>query len=290
MGFARSKNRRRIDAERTTQELKATATRVGPLLAKMFLSIAATAAVGAGGWYGWQWARTSPVFALKQISVTGNQRASQPELVKLAGLSAGQNLFVLDTGAAERALRAHPWIKQAKVQRRLPSSLEVSVVEHVPVALVGLGELYLLDQSGEPFKRLQAGDGDDLPLVSGVTREEYAAQPQETAERFLRAIEAAGIYAASATGRQLALSEVRLAGQELSLVLADGAEVRLGAGDPAEAIGRLSRVRAELSRRGLVARTVHLDNRVRRGWVAVSAEPAGEKLSTLGSERRGSVQ
>jgi len=55
-------------------------------------------------------------------------------------------------------MAAHPWVDQVHVARRFPRSLAVSVKEHDPVALVALGDLYLVDSDGRPFKKIQAGD------------------------------------------------------------------------------------------------------------------------------------
>jgi len=143
-----------------------------------------------------------------------------------------------------------------------------------------LGELYVLDEEGEPFKRVTPGDGLDLPLVTGVDREGYVADPAAARERFRTALAVARAYAEQSPGKAERLSEVRLVARDVTLVAASGQEVRLGEGDSEVKLQRLARVRRELGARGLAAEIIHLDNRARPGWVAV-------KLSNSASERSG---
>jgi cell division protein FtsQ len=277
MAFTRSRNRRRQDAAQQKEAVKSAVRVHGAGLLKALLLTALTVAAVWGGVELRRWALTSPRFLLKETSFTGLQRASPGELLKLSGLTVGQNLWSLDVEALERAMRTHPWVRSVELSRRFPSSVSVEVGEHVPVALAVLGDLYLLNDEGEPFKRLQPGDRLDLPLVTGVEREVYIADEAGVRSRLRRALAVVEAYGASGRER---LSEVRVSPEGLVMVLADGMEVRLGEGETEAKLERLSRVRAELRARGLSAEVIHLDNRARPGWVAV-------KLSGSVSERNG---
>ncbi|HYX91543.1 MAG TPA: cell division protein FtsQ/DivIB, partial [Myxococcaceae bacterium] len=165
----------------------------------------------------------------------------------------------------------------AEATRHFPSAVSVRVVEHEPAALVALSDLYLLDREGEPFRRLQPGDAVDLPLVTGVSRESYMQDPAAAADSFRRALAALDAFARVEKGERI--SEIHVEARGLTFFTASGTELRWGDGPSPERLARLARVRAELARRGLSAEVIHLENRVRPGWVAV-------KLSTPPSERR----
>jgi cell division protein FtsQ len=156
----------------------------------------------------------------------------------------------------------------------------VEVAEHVPVALVVLNDLYLLNEDGKPFKRLQPEDGLDLPLVTGVDREAYLADGAKAHESLLKALAMVAAYTSERSGKSERLSEVRVAGDGLVLMLSDGTQVRMGEGATEEKLQRLGRVREGLKGKGLSAEVIHLDNRARPGWVAV-------KISSPVSERNG---
>ncbi|MBZ4394801.1 FtsQ-type POTRA domain-containing protein [Myxococcus sp. MISCRS1] len=281
MAFGRSKNRRRQDSAQRNEAVKSAVRSKGPGVVKVLALTLTTGLLVWGGVETRKWALSSPRFELAAVSFTGLERASRVELLRLAALTKGQNLWTLDTGALERAMRQHPWVKKVEVTRRFPNRVSVQVSEHVPEALAVLGELYVLDEEGEPFKRVTPGDGLDLPLVTGVDRDGYVADPQVARQRFQAALEVARAYTSASPGKPERLSEVRMEGREVTLVAASGQEVRLGEGDSEVKLQRLARVRRELSARGLAAEIIHLDNRARPGWVAV-------KISSPASERSGS--
>jgi len=280
MAFGKSRNRRRQDTAQRNEAVKGAVRSHGPGLVKAILLAGLTAALVWGAVELRGWALTSPAFLLKQTTFSGVQRATPGELLKLCGLTSGQNLWSLDVEALERAMQAHPWVRSVEVTRRFPSSVTVEVAEHVPAALAVLGDLYLLDEHGEPFKRLTADDRLDLPLITGVERELYIADEAAVREQLRRGLEVVEAYAATRPGKGEHLSEVRLGTGGVVLVTADGMEVRLGEGEREERLRRLVRVRQELRSRGLSASVIHLDNRARPGWVAV-------KLSSPVSERNG---
>src|SRR6266851_3968689 len=64
-------------------------------------------------------------------------------------------------------------------------------------------------------------------------------------------------------------SELRLEATGITLISQSGVEIHFGEGERAAKFARLRRIRSELSRRGLLAQSIRLDNRVRPGWIAV---------------------
>lgn len=278
MLLRQKKNRRRVDVAKKTGELKAAAQTHGPVVLKALFTTAATIAIAWGAWAGWQWATTSPRFGLTDVLYRGTERATGAELSRLGGLNAGVNLFALDLSNVERALATHPWVKSVRVSRRLPSRLEVAVEEYEPVALLALGDLYLVDTGAVPFKRVALGDALDLPLVTGIERERFVDDRQAALEELGRAVDAAVVYARSPVAKGHALSEVNVAGGDVTVVTVDGEEIRFGDGALADKLARLERVRAALNDKRLSAAVIRLDDRARPSRVTV-------QLSAPGPER-----
>ncbi|MBK7858209.1 MAG: FtsQ-type POTRA domain-containing protein [Archangiaceae bacterium] len=251
------KNRRRVD-------VKAAARAHAPRVLKLCAAAVLVIGIGFGLQMGWSWAQVSPRFAVKFVDVRGNSRATDAELTRLAGFADGQqqNLVQLDVDAVERALSTHPWVKTAKVTRHFPSRVSLSVVEHEPAAVVSLGELYLVDVDGLPFKRLQPQDGLDLTLITGLDRDSYTERPLEAHDRIMAALEVLQQWKPQP-------SELRTSVQGVTVVQADGVEVRLGVGDLAAKLERLQRIRKELQSRKQTAEVIRLDNRMRPDWVTV---------------------
>jgi cell division protein FtsQ len=256
------RNRRRRH-ERTARPTGAALTHVPRLIA----AVAALAALGIGGARLDAWARQSPRFALRSVQVSGGQRATETELLTLGGVQKGANLWALDTAEVAKGMAGHPWVRAVDVRRALPDSLLVRVEEHTPAALAVLGDLYVVDPEGVPFKRVSGADALDLPLITGISREDAARSPEDVAGRIRTAL---GLIATWArTVQRPALSEVHLEDSGLRAIDAEGQVVALASGTPDDALARLIRVRAELKQRGLTAATIHLENRVRPTWVAV---------------------
>lgn len=270
-----------MDVAQQRLETAAAARALAPRLARVLGVLAVAGLLVHGAARVRAWALASPTFALKTLTVEGASRSTPTELFRQGGLSPGQNLFALDVAAVERAVGTHPWVKRAAVTRRFPSALIVQVEEYTPVALLALGDLYVLDAEGVPFKRLVPGDAVDLPLVTGLDREAYVADPARTSAQLREALGVARAYHEAGGDAGGALSEVRREeGGGWTLVAGAGQEVRLPAGDVAPALRRLAQVRAELARRGVGADVIHLDNRARPGWIAV-------KVSAPSSGRSG---
>jgi cell division protein FtsQ len=252
------KNRRRVD-------LKAEVRARAPSAFKALLFAVAIIALGFGGQKGWEYARRSERLGLEHVNVRGANRASDSELLKLTGLLPGQNLLQLDTAALERAFSSHPWVKSVSVKRRFPDTLDVLLVEQEPKAVVSLGELYLVNAEGQPFKRLTPQDNLDLPLITGLERDAFVENPELSKLRILAALALIPMW--SKTDGML--SEIRTSDLGLTAVLSDGREVRLGEGELDTKLKRLRRIEGELQARKLSADVIRLDNRLRPDWVTV---------------------
>lgn len=224
------------------------------------------AAVGGSAWAGYRFVTTSPRFAITEIAVRGNHHLTADQIRADLPVRIGGNVFAADLDRAVRRLRANPWIESATARRVLPHTVIVEVREHEPAAVVELGGLYLVDASGHPFKRadLAAGDGAGLPVVTGIGRAAYLADPEATAARVRAALDALATWRAEPA--RPAIGEVHLdpAGA-LALHTYDGAtEIELGALD-ADLPARMQTFDAAWTALGDAerarARAVHLDAR-----------------------------
>lgn len=235
----------------------------------LFCATAALAAFGAGKAKDFLYG--SPTFAIEAIRFEGLAHASREELVRLSGLGLGENLFEADLLAAEAGMARNPWVRRISVERSYPRAVTVRVIEYQPAALADMGGLYFVDPSGKAFKKLAAGEEADLPILVGLTREEYAAFEEEVEGLFREALAALEAWRAAGLEARRAVSQVlidRLAG--LTLICGEEAvAVKVGTGHYAEKFARLDRLLGELDRRGARAEVIRLDNRTRPGWVAV---------------------
>ena len=218
--------------------------------ARLLAGVTVLALLGVGTQQTYRWALRSPLFSIQSVIFHGAVRTSDAELGKASGIVVGQNIFQLEIEAIARGIASNPWVKadSISIRRRWPSEVEINLEEHRPVAMVSLGELYLLDQEGTPFKKVQAEDRIDLPLVTGVPRDEYMSHPRQSAAQFVRAVAFATAYDHSAAATSNPLSEVRIEKGRISLITGhEGQKVLLGEEGWTEKLIALSRVRSELN-------------------------------------------
>lgn len=206
----------------------------------------------------------SPRFAVQEVRVAATTHVSVDEIQELSGVEIGDRLLTVDPDQVAAKLASHPWIASARVRRDLPSALAIEVTERRAIASALMGALYLLDESGRPFKRATFEEADGLPVITGVTREQYVAL-RSTSEAVFR--EALALFAAYADGGapRPKLSEIHIDPRTgFSLVLLDGAgEIRLGRGAADEKLARLDQILAAAGPRGPAAlATVYLDGAV----------------------------
>lgn len=165
---------------------RAIADACGRAVRRSLPAIAVTAGItviGIGAWASYRFVTTSERFAITSIDVTGETHLSADQIRAALPVKIGDNVFATNLGRVADALLATPWVASSSVRRVLPHTLVVEVTEHAPVAMVDLGDLYLVDSTGHPFKRaqLETGDGADLPVVTGIDRATYEAAPGSTA-------------------------------------------------------------------------------------------------------------
>jgi cell division protein FtsQ len=286
---ARGQNRRKVDRDPAAEQAKLRST-----FAFVAPSLAAAAAVALVGWAVWRHGVNGDLLRIGELRFEGLSRVTAAELRELSPVREGDHLLLSDLTALSAALRSHPWIASVEVRRALPPALEIKVTERRAAALVDFGGLYLVDDGGQVFKRATPGDGLDLPLITGVGRDEYVEHQSEVEPRLAGALALADRWTERGLDRRAVLSEIHVDPDlGVSLFAGDeGMEVRLGTGEIPAKLERLERVLAALAVKGEKPETIHLDNRRRPDWVTVRLAgrqgAAGGRPALAKAEGRGS--
>lgn len=250
----------------------------GRALRRSVPAIAATCivlAVGAGVWFGYRFVTTSSRYAITSIEVRGASRVSADEIRAAIPVRLGHNVFKADLAGVGARLRNHPWIAEASAHRILPDTLVVEVREHVPAAIAVLGEPYLVDRQGHAFKRAQldAGDGDGLPVITGVDRAAYQRDPRSGAASIQSALDALASW--REPGSRPAIGEIHIdpLGAITLRTYEHGASIQLGQVDLPARMHTFDAAWAELSELERTrARAIHLDARTDHVIVAFAKD------------------
>jgi cell division protein FtsQ len=259
--------------------------RLGRAVALALPSVLSLGLLGGAGWATWKYGVQGDLLRVRQIRYLGLSQVRAEELAELSPVHAGDHLLLTDLDALARALQRNPWVDSVEVARRFaPPALEVAVTERRAAALVDLSGLYLVDRRGQVFKRAAPGDGLDLPVVTGLAREDHVARREETERRIEAALELLDRWREAGLDRRAAVSEVHLDPDLGVRVHAgdDGMEIRLGQGDLPAKLERLGRVLSALEADGRRAEVLHLDNRRHPDWVAVGLAGGGVAVDGRG--------
>lgn len=215
--------------------------------------------------------RTSPAFAVREIEVDGHVRLTREEILDAAGIELGRNVFEVAQEDAERRLAAHPWIAEAHVRRRLPGTYRIEVRERRAVALLVLGDVFLVAEDGAVFKRAEEGDPIDLPVITGVDRERFTRDRGFRTSVLLEAVALLSDYRGAGLFRREPIGELHVEPDDgLSLYVGEDATyVRLGHAPFRGKLRRLRTVLDELAQRSARAAYVYLDNERRPDRVTV---------------------
>jgi cell division protein FtsQ len=202
-------------------------------------------------------------FYVREVLISGNQHLSAEAVRDLAGIRPGTHVLAADLDEMQEALEANAWVASARVQRELPDRLSVHVDEHVPAAYLAIGELMLVNTSGQPFAAADPREDQELPIITGIREDAFdtnATAAQARAD-LRAAINLTRLYASMGLAGRWAIGEVRVeAGRRLTLVLSGkGTEAVLGTGPYRQKLYRLEWVLEKLHSEGKDADYVLLD-------------------------------
>jgi cell division protein FtsQ len=184
--------------------------------------------------------RRIALFEANRIEVVGTRLLAPHEVVAASGIRIGASVWT-DPGAWEAALRRHPVIATATVERRMPGTLRIRITEKRPAAFVAAGTLRPATALGEILPVDPARVPIDLPIAG--TAPDTARRVRDPAT--LRLLAEAGRLAEADPALMARVSELRMdRGGAIHLILAaPRTEVLLM---PGASPARLTQLRAAL--------------------------------------------
>jgi cell division protein FtsQ len=197
------------------------------------------------------------------IRVEGRATTDRDTILAALGARPGTPILAVDPGRAKQQLEALPWVRSALIERRLPDTIYVRLVEREPLALWQHGgKIELIDRSGAviPVSRLDRFA--KLPMVVGEDAARHAAD-------LLAMLASQPDLAARVT------AAVDVGGRRWNLRIDNTIDVLLPSDDPAAAWADLARLQrnSAILQRDVQAIDMRLPDRL---VVRVAPEPAKE--------------
>lgn len=268
-GPVRTKSRRAGSAPPPGRRVLSSIWSALKLASGVLFVVAASLAVA---WGAHRYALSTPRFAIRKLDIRGSRRLAEQQIEKLAGVHVGQNIFAVDTAAAEHRLLSDPWVKEVKVTRQLPGTLRVDLTEREARALASIdGSLYLLTRTGQPFKQLGPGDPFDLPVVTGISAESLVHDRKGAIRRIGVALDVLENYDRIPLSHTYPAEEVHLTdgGSVVLTIGKDGVTLQLGHGPWRKKLLMAARVIGRLRAKHQQPDIVFLDNQAHPERVVV---------------------
>ncbi len=204
------------------------------------------------GWLAYTWVIRAEAFQIAGVDVTGVKHLSESELKNIAGFFTGQNIFRVNLGEAVRRARSNPWVKEVRIYRRLPNRVSMVVSERVPAVVLDTGAgQYLVDGETVVIERLAKESASSWPLPT-VAIKDYRPRPgdQVATEGMTEALTLLAELSARGGWKLSDITIKANSPEALSVVYADH-EFKIGSGNYAEKLRRLTEVMEDVTQRGL---------------------------------------
>ncbi|MFO7541917.1 MAG: cell division protein FtsQ/DivIB [Thiobacillus sp.] len=180
-------------------------------------------AIGLLAYGGISWVAAQPWFALRTIEMkTPVAHVTKAQIQLVAERRVRGTFFTVDLESVRNSLEKLPWVREARVERRWPDTLVVSITEHVPLAR--WNDNALVNETGEVFV---AAAGESLPRLSG---------PEGSSAEVVTAYRK---HQAALAPLGMSISELRLSPRRAwRMRLDNGMQLALGREQPAERLAR----------------------------------------------------
>jgi hypothetical protein len=134
---------------------------------RILLTTLALGGLWVGGKRAWQGMVAMETFRVRDVKISGTRFLDRDQVLHALGLTNETSVWS-DPGVWAENVAGLRLVKDARVTRRMPGTLVVSVVERRPVALVPTPTLEPVDARGEFLPIDPAEHRLDLPIIDGV--------------------------------------------------------------------------------------------------------------------------
>ncbi|OPY81257.1 MAG: cell division protein FtsQ [Syntrophorhabdus sp. PtaU1.Bin058] len=201
--------------------------------------------------------KDEPLFFLKNVKVSGVSQLSERDIMGRITPYLKDSLLRIDIGKIKEAIAAHPFVREVRVKRAYPFSVVIDVKEKVPSALwvKDNGDVLVLDESGEPYRKMGKGDIKGLFIIN--------TKDEADAASIFRQV---NTWSKEGVMKKDNLSEVAYNEGNVTLFgIDDGVEIILGKEEQKKRLKRAVAVLEDAKKRGLLIKCI--DARFEKGAI-----------------------
>ncbi len=139
---------------------------------------------------------------IRDVRVEGIHQVTKQDVLDHLALKKGLALHQVSLSHLAERLQAHPWVKEATVERLPLHELRVTILERRPAAVARIGNEHILtDGEGVALARMGGRDDAALPLLTGLDAKALLQGDRRLRQAIQSSIELAKAMAHSVEGR-----------------------------------------------------------------------------------------
>ena len=124
-------------------------------------------------------------FVLKQVMIEGQEYTPSEDISQAINANENKPLFAININDIKTRLEDNPWVKAVLVERRMPNTIYIALLERRPIAIWQFQQqLYLIDEEGNRISKDNIEKFKQLPHVVGVDANIYAKSLIEDLSQF----------------------------------------------------------------------------------------------------------
>lgn len=199
-------------------------------------------------WYAYLFYTTSDYFAIKKVLISGDDSTSRVNYNDIGKMVYGKNIFKLDMAKiAKYMLWNYRELKAIQIRRVFPDSILVIAVLRAPVAQIRGDRYYFIDDEYIVLSDVKDSPDKRLPIISGININLLDAAGKKINSKSLRqALILFKFIKESGILNNHILQEINVGNRKnMSFILDDGMEIRIGYEDYTERLDSLKEILAD---------------------------------------------
>lgn len=113
----------------------------------------------------------SPLFNIKDVTVTGNNKLSKEEIISLSEIRTEENIFKTSKNDIKNRIKTNPYVENVKIRRKLPDKVEIIVVERVTTYMLPFANSYVYINNQGYMLEITSQKA-NLPIITGFSTPE----------------------------------------------------------------------------------------------------------------------
>ena len=119
---------------------------------------------------------TSPIFNIKEIQVTNNNKTPSDTIISLSELKLDENIFKFNKYNVKNKIKENAYIEDVKIHRKIPNVVQIEITQRQPKYSIDfMGKYAYINSQGYILEVTDTNNG--LPIIQGISTNEEEIVP-----------------------------------------------------------------------------------------------------------------